>query len=202
MFLNAVLQKIQSTAHGTIGLAGGSTPIPLYTRMATEISGASYYITDERYVPITDAHSNAGTIRPLLGDDVHGFDTSLPIEDSLSVYAKEIAAIDPFDMIILGMGEDGHTVSLFPGSSTLDVTAITAHTPLEYSGDCDRLTISKEIVMNAKLLLLLLAGDSKHGALEELMKHEKTMQEFPTMMIHEHPNAHVFFSEEKYDTTT
>ena len=122
---------VAERAPRSIALSGGSTAEEGYAalaRRAVDWSDVEVYIGDERFVPVTHADSNEGMIRRTLFSDVsprilHSMATAGPTPDSAAnVYDALVRTRSPIDLIHLGLGPDGHTASLFPGSSTLDVT--------------------------------------------------------------------------------
>lgn len=122
----------------TVALAGGRTPRPLYERLARADRDAlpwgrvHVFWSDERYVPAEDPESNYRMARealldhvPIPGTNVHPFPTSLPTPDAAAcAYESSLRAFfrtpwPGFDLVLLGLGEDGHVGSLFPGSPAL-----------------------------------------------------------------------------------
>ena len=135
----------QSSSRLAVCLAGGSTPERLYRTLASEPFRSAlpwnrihWFWGDDRFVPQSDPRSNAGMVRRLLLDRVpareemiHAIPTDLEsVADAARVYEGELQRfygaerIDParplFDIVLMGMGRDGHTASLFPGHVQLD----------------------------------------------------------------------------------
>jgi 6-phosphogluconolactonase len=165
----------------SIALSGGSTPKPLYELLG----GASlrqkritWVVVDERYVPITDPQSNAGMIeRTLFADGIPPGHQLLRFKTELNdpaATAREFERewrelrLGDLDMVILGMGDDGHTASLFPGTSALDVEDRIAVEVFVPKLKMWRVTITKPVIRAAQLRIVLAAGESKREMLKQI----------------------------------
>ena len=175
---------------GTCALSGGSTPRKIYEALPS-LPKVEFFQVDERYVPITDDDSNhkliLNTINP---EKFHYFDTSLPIEDALEQYESELPE-EPFDVIILGIGPDGHTASIFPHSLALDEEGPVAYTTTDEFAVHDRLTLNFSVIMKAKKLIVLLKGPEKQKLLDKLTSGTESIDEFPAKKLLEHPNLDI-----------
>jgi 6-phosphogluconolactonase len=122
---------IENNGHASWVLAGGTSPLLAYKKLVAEYGDAldwskvTILIGDERMVPFTHEDSNWGTITKLFDKSSElskvtriAPDTSLSVEDAAAHYANEIGqvGITRFDLVWIGVGEDGHTLSLFPGN--------------------------------------------------------------------------------------
>jgi 6-phosphogluconolactonase len=160
-------------AGGHIVLTGGSTPQRAY-ELAAELepdwSGVELWWSDERCVPPDDENSNYGMTKRALLDHVsvgatHRMRGELGKEQGAELYEQELGALDRFDLILLGLGPDGHVASLFPDQPTLDETerrAIGAEAKLEPF--VDRITLTLPMLRSAREVLFLVAGKSKAEA--------------------------------------
>ena len=158
---------------GSVVLTGGTTPEHAYkeaAKRAPDWSKVDMWWGDERCVPPDDENSNyAMAKRALLGHisfgAVHRMRGELGKEQGAESYEQELGALERFDLILLGLGPDGHVASLFPDQPTLDETerrAIGAEAKLEPF--VDRITLTLPMLRSAGELLFLVAGESKSDA--------------------------------------
>ena len=175
-----ILRLNDSTLFFSIALAGGSTPELLYRLLATDYreqipwDKLVIFWGDERYVPHTHEKSNFRMVKEALLDHVSIPQSQvIPIptqptnpNDAAASYAislKENLALTDgkFDLILLGMGDDGHTASLFPGSPALEEmarTVVAAPAPVEPR---QRITLTYPVLNNARNVFFLVAGENK-----------------------------------------
>ncbi len=164
-----------------IALSGGSTPKPLYQALGKRklpFKKIALYQVDERYVPEENANSNQKMIKEALGTStvkqlkgVHFFNTKVPLSESLNQYEKILGKIPQkeFDIIVLGIGSDGHIASLFPSSKVLKTRHLVAHTQTEIFPVKDRLTITLPIILKSRNILILLKGKDKKSIMETII---------------------------------
>lgn len=190
-FITATVQFILSLNPKTVALSGGTTPEDIYEALSEkDCSDIEFYQVDERYVPYRDSASNCRMIRETLQKPLHYFDTTLPIKDALTKYEQELPL--QFDLVILGIGDDGHTASLFPYSPALTEHRRVAHTESEDSTPKDRLTLTFSPILNSKTILVLL--DNKPEILAELKSPSRLPKTFPALKLLSHPNLHIFYN--------
>jgi 6-phosphogluconolactonase len=169
-----------------LALAGGETPRGCYTRLASEPyktglpwDKAFVFWSDERRVPLTDAQSNFRMAKEALLDHVavpkdHVFPlqgTELP-----AALQKSDEGLPRFDLIHLGMGEDGHTASLFPGDPALDDRAealLAVHNASKPPPE--RFTFSLPLINAARAVLFLVAGEKKKDALKRVLARDQSL---------------------------
>lgn len=187
-----------------VGLSGGGTPKPIYELLGKrhiEWEKVKIFLTDERYISPGHPESNERMIRQTLlahakipGENICFPDTTLPIGECLSNYThglKEQWSEHLPDVIILGMGSDGHIASLFPPvpESLMDDTQLVAHTTTDHFAIHDRLTLTLNPIAAATTHLLLLKGDDKKRVLEEMLASPEHDTRWPAKRILEQPNV-------------
>lgn len=160
----------------TVALAGGSTPRAMYERLATasfDWSGVEIFFGDERCVPPDDPASNYAMAYRALLSKVDANVRRMPGETcDPGAYEQDLRAVfgegpPRFDLILLGLGEDGHTASLFPGDSALEerdrwVVAVER-------SDYRRLTMTLPVLSAAKVAMFVVTGEMKRSALRGLL---------------------------------
>ena len=177
-----ILQAIESTLKSRdechLMLAGGGTPLPVYSALTQEsLPWASLilYFGDERCVPPDHADSNYGAIMQALfpqgqppGLRVHRMRGEIEPAEA----AREYAALlpDSIDILLLGMGGDGHTASLFPGSPALDERALRVMPVIGSKPPPQRLTITPPVIKSAGRLLVMVEGAGKAEAVRRALE--------------------------------
>jgi 6-phosphogluconolactonase len=177
-----LVQRVQGGAR-TIALSGGSTPKPMYTMLGSSPMREqlaefpiTWVVVDERYVPIDDPESNAGMMqKTLFANGVSPAHRFLRFRTELNDPAATARAfeddwralnITQLDVVVLGIGDDGHTASLFPGTPVLDVEDRIASEVFVPRLDAWRVTITKPVIRAAALRLVLANGAKKKPILE------------------------------------
>jgi len=170
----------------TIALAGGSTPKPLYASLVeADIDWSKVHVFwgDERYVQPDHPDSNEGMARQawlnhinIPADNIHPMPTN-EAKPAMAATAHETAIYDvfqlapgevpAFDIILLGMGDDGHTASLFPQTEALAVCDRLV-TVGNKQGE-PRLTFTLPVLNNAQCIIFLVAGANKQDALQQVL---------------------------------
>jgi len=173
---SAAAERFVSLRPRTVALAGGSTPRPLYERLATcSFSWLETHIFfgDERCVPPGHEASNYRMAREALLSKVPATVHRMPGETcDAGAYEEELSKVfglglPQLDLVLLGLGEDGHTASLFPGDRALQVTD---HWVVQVQGpDYSRLTLTLPVLSAAKAVVFLVSGASKRAALQQLL---------------------------------
>lgn len=154
-------------------LAGGSTPLAVYDRLAEmeqiPWSRIRVYFGDERCVPTNSPENNAYTVLARLfpqgvpeGTHVYPMCAEMNPDAAASAYASILP--DKIDILLLGLGEDGHTASIFPGSAALDEEARLVMPVIGHKVPLQRLTITPPVIRNARFLLLMARGEEKADA--------------------------------------
>ena len=199
---------IKERGHAVLCLAGGGTPLPLYEALAKEDiewSKVTVLPGDDRIVPHDDDASNFKQLREIFAD-FEGI-TVLPItspdgdvEASLTVALKTLSDLwQPFSAVVLGLGNDMHTASLFPGAEALkdgiDMTnpsdaLVVVPNPLPPEAPYPRISLTAARLLRAQKLILAIKGDAKKEALQEALQIEDPMQA-PVMVILDNGTAQV-----------
>lgn len=178
---------------GDVALTGGSTPRRAYELAAAlepDWSRVGVWWGDERCVPPEDERSNFGMAKAALLDrldqppaGVHRMAGELGKEAGATQYERELAPLAAFDLVLLGLGPDGHVASLYPNQPTLDETArraIGAEAHLEPY--VDRITLTLPALRAAREVLFLVAGTEKADATARAFAGEPT-HEFPGSLV-------------------
>jgi 6-phosphogluconolactonase len=167
-------------AGGHVALTGGSTPRVAYERaagMRDDWSGVDFWFTDERCVPPDHEHSNFGMAdRALLsrvsGATVHRMRGELGPEDGAAAYENELDEFGPeaLDLILLGVGPDGHICSLFPGADALgerERRVVGVETP-GMAPLVSRITLTLPVVNAGSQIVFLVKGEDKADAMRRV----------------------------------
>jgi 6-phosphogluconolactonase len=162
----------------SLGLAGGSTPEATYKALRGRAAGwaqVDAWLSDERWVPPDHERSNGRLAALALLDHVDAnfhrptLSESMMPEDTAAYYEAELRSIHkdgPPDLVMLGLGEDGHTASLFPDTQAIDERQrwfVANHVP--QLGE-DRLTATLPLLWSARLLMVVVVGANKAVALK------------------------------------
>ncbi|NUP07334.1 MAG: 6-phosphogluconolactonase [Polyangiaceae bacterium] len=168
-----------SGERASVMLAGGTTPKIAYERLAklpVDFARIDFYFGDERAVPPDHADSNYRMARSALFDPAHVGNARVrrmagELAD-LESAARDYEALLPkrVDLLLLGMGEDGHTASLFPGSSAIGETSRLVLPVIGPKPPPKRLTITPPVIERAALVLVLATGASKADALTRALQ--------------------------------
>jgi 6-phosphogluconolactonase len=177
----------QARTGGSIVLTGGSTPRRAY-EIASELepdwSRAELWWGDERCVPPADERSNYALAKAALLDRleqqpaaVHRMQGELGRDAGTTEYERELAGIGVFDLVLVGLGPDGHVASLFPGFPALDVTgravvgSEAGHEPF-----VDRISLTLPRLCATRELLFLVSGEDKADAVSRALADEPSHQ--------------------------
>lgn len=154
-------------------LAGGTTPRRCYELLAG-LDGiawgrVSILFGDERCVPPFDPESNYAMAKQALLDrvapaSVYRMPAELGPEEGATAYAHVVALASPLDVVLLGVGEDGHTASLFPGHRALDAEGLTAGIRDSPKPPPERVTLTLKALRAARHVLILATGAGKAQA--------------------------------------
>ena len=194
-------EAIDERGRFVVALAGGSTPRTVYELLASEYgdtadlnwSRVHAFFGDERTVPPDHEDSNYRMARETLLDhvpigSVHRMRGELPPEKAAAAYEEELRSFfgeEPprFDLIMLGIGGDGHTASLFPETAALEVTDRLVVANQVPKLETERITLTIPVINAARAVAFLVAGDDKAEALREILEGEADPRIYPAKFV-------------------
>lgn len=191
--LDHARQAIAARDSFTLALAGGSTPKELYARLAAppfrsqlDWTRVRFFWGDERHVPPDHAASNYRMAHeallshlPISKEQVHRVPSELPeaqiVADQYeAVLRKQFDVSEPdvprFDFVLLGMGPDGHTASLFPGTQAVRETSRLVAAPWIEQFQACRVTLTPVLLNHARQVTFLICGDAKADTLHAVLE--------------------------------
>ncbi|MBU7004703.1 MAG: 6-phosphogluconolactonase [Theionarchaea archaeon] len=187
MVILAARRTISDRGKFALALSGGTTPEPLYRTLADSPinwTAVELYMVDERFVGLDHPESNFGMVWNILVKKVPipaGQVFPIPTELSSSMESaeaydeilQESMGSDPwpgFDLIVLGMGSDGHTASLFPGNPEIESTdlVVATNAPAGYLTS-QRVTITLRAINSSRDVIFLVTGRDKKSAVESIL---------------------------------
>ena len=181
----AVAWQVASQPNSTIGLAGGSTPRTTYGLLRDaklDWSGVTLWLGDERWVPNHHDDANTRMVRDALGPA--GDRLVVPnhsLDDPHSSAADYTARVLPHmsdgraDLVLLGMGDDGHTASLFPGTAALDETTPGFVASWIEDKSAWRLTATLPLLCQAHAVVFIVTGEDKADMLHRILGHHEPL---------------------------
>ena len=183
----AFAQLVTERRPRSIALSGGGTARDCYRAVAHQLldcSDTAFFLGDERWVPVTDPESNEGMARAEWLDaaapaSVNSLvDAAGPglvdIDAAARAYEDLLRARPPLDLVHLGLGPDGHTASLFPGSPALDVTERWVIATGDDAHPHPRLTLTFPAIAAARRVVVTVAGVGKRDALARVRAGDRT----------------------------
>lgn len=216
-FALQLLSWVNATPEDTfhLSLSGGRTPSLLFSILAAKYSQEVFWKKihfwwgDERMVAQGDPESNFGIVNKLLfwkigqsSNQIHRIKGEDDPADEAKRYSLEIKSFVPmindwpeFDLIILGLGDDGHTASIFPNQMQLleseEITGIAFH---PVTGQT-RITLTGKVINNAKRVAFLISGASKANIFNKIIRYAENSSVFPASHIHPKGELHWFGDE-------
>jgi 6-phosphogluconolactonase len=196
-------QSIAKNGKASFALSGGNTPRPTYERLAREASidwtKVDVFFIDERAVPATSDRSNYLMVKKTLLDpakipaeNIHRMpgeatDLAEAARDYERVLRERVPAdadgLPAIDVGVLGVGDDGHTASLFPGEPTVDVTDRLVAAAGSHAGLEPRLTLTVPAIERIRHVFLLVEGASKRPALERVWAVQGDVHATPARIV-------------------
>lgn len=199
---NYIQQVLAKQDRFTFVLSGGSTPKALYALLAEPPYKESipweklhFFWGDERAVPFEDSRNNAKMCYdelldkvPVKAENIHIMRTDITPGESAAEYENIVKTYfdgseTTFDFVLLGMGDDGHTLSLFPGTQVIHEQQALATSFFLQAQDMYRITLTAPVVNNAACVAFLAAGSGKAEVLRQVLKGEKNIDLYPSQII-------------------
>jgi 6-phosphogluconolactonase len=198
-YIDAVLENQDRF---TLVLSGGSTPKLLYRILAASPYKESipwekihFFWGDERAVSYEDERNNAKMCYeellnhvPVLADHIHVMRTDVAVESSVAEYNQILDTYFPegersFDLVLLGMGDDGHTLSLFPGTKVIHEASQDTFAFYLPAQEMHRITLTAPIVNRAAQVVFLAAGAGKAETLKHVLEGTIDLDTYPSQII-------------------
>ena len=204
LFIETSAQAILGRGRFLVALSGGNTPAELYKLLAQspykeQIDWPRVHVFwgDERCVPIEDSENSYRQAYdvllshvPIPAENIHRVKSDLEPAEAAKDYAnilKRFAspALDwpRFDLVLLGMGEDGHTASLFPGSDVNISTPTLAVTAQYQNRPANRATLTPLVLNSARRIIFLVSGESKAQTLANVLYGGYDPKQLPAQRI-------------------
>ena len=206
--LSLARESIAARGVFTLALSGGSTPKKLYALLASDPAFREFpwaktqlFFGDERHVPPDDKDSNflmtkstlltsglvpEANLHRVRAELADAADSATQYEEEMRAFFTDDKCLDGFprfDAVLLGMGPDGHTASLFPGSKGLDETKRWVISNWVEKFKTDRITFTFPVLDAARKVLLLVAGADKTDMLHEIFVTRKGEAAYPVQRV-------------------
>jgi 6-phosphogluconolactonase len=205
-FLKSVAEAVAQKGAFTVALAGGSTPKALYSQLADEPLRSQipweklhFFFGDERHAPPDGAESNfrmanealfsKGAIKPeqitrIKGEYADTEKAALEYEQALRAYFKlKVGEYPRFDLVLLGMGEEGHTLSLFPGTKALHTTDRIVVRNWVGKLYTERITLTATAANHASRVIFMVTRADKAPALKAVLEGPYEPEQLPAQLI-------------------
>lgn len=202
IFTAEAIAAVRERGRFVVALSGGLTPRRMYQELAAwplreRVPWGQVHVFwgDDRCVPPTDPRSNAGQARRLLldhvpvpRDQIHPMRCETSPHEAARRYEAELRIFFAgrrarFDLVLLGLGDDGHTASLFPGSPALDEFrrwALDVYVP---GHDVRRMTLTTQIINQAALVVFMVSGSAKARTLQAVLEGPRDERRLPAQLI-------------------
>lgn len=193
---------IEQKGSFTWALSGGNTPLALYKLLATEsyqkkLDWKNIFVfwSDERYIPFQSPENNSQQTKiamldhiPIPQENIFTIPVNLPVKKAAKHYEQTLKQFfkteqPVFDLILLGMGSDGHTASLFPNTEILKEKNALIKNCYVDAVYMERISFTAPLINNAKKILFLISGAEKAAALQKVLSPKKQPQLFPAQLI-------------------
>ena len=198
-------EAVAQRARFTIVLSGGSTPKSLYNLLATNARTALpwdrmfFFWGDERHVPPTDPDSNygmadetllskipvpAGNVFRIKAENPDAAAVAEAYEQTiLKFFQLKSGEVPNFDLILLGMGPDGHTASLFPGTTALQEKSHLVVANWVEKMKTHRITLTLPVLNAARCVTFLVSGTDKASVLRAVLEEDVPAEQYPSKLV-------------------
>jgi 6-phosphogluconolactonase len=203
--VQATKNAVAARGRFTIALSGGSTPKSLYNLLATNAKSMLpwdrmfFFWGDERHVPPTDAESNyrmveeimlskipvaAGNVFRVAAENPDAAAAAEAYEQTIKkFFGLESGQFPRFDLILLGMGPDGHTASLFPGTAALQEKSRLVVANWVEKFKASRITFTLPVLNAARSVAFLVSGTDKAEALKNVLEGDAPGEQYPSKLV-------------------
>lgn len=203
-FIDQANAALQTKGRFNVALSGGNSPKEVYKRLSsdqyrdkTDWNSVFFFFGDERYVPSDNPQSNARMAQEILfdplgipADHIFKVDTSLPADEAADQYAKTIKnQLDSaltFDLVMLGLGDNVHTASLFPNTPVLDDDHPTVRSVFIPEQDTYRISFTAPLINRAHQIAFLVYGSGKAPAVSSVFDGYYDPHRYPAQLIKAH----------------
>ncbi len=216
LIASKIKQKENISEPFNLAISGGNTPNILFGMLAEEFADKiawdtlRLYWVDERCVDPNDQESNFGNVYRILLKNVPIPQENIfnmkgdnePVVEVLryqNILKKELPeknGLPVFDLVLLGMGDDGHTASIFPDNMELIHSPETVATATHPQTGQERITLTGDVICNAEQVIFIITGHSKAEILEEIMQEKGNFERYPAYYILTSCNAELYLDDE------
>ena len=202
-------QSIANGVTATVCLSGGSTPKLLFKTLAQDHADADwsplhFFWGDERCVPADSQDSNYGEAARLCLNqanipvgNIHTVDTSLDPDAAAAAYQQQIeavvekdsAGVPRFDLMVLGMGDDGHTASIFPHQMELLASEKICDVATHPVSGQKRVTMTGQVISASREICFLITGANKADVLAQILNDQPGSEQYPTRHFSDLPTT-------------
>lgn len=208
--------SITSRGEFNVVLSGGNSPELLYEKLASieyrsqlDWSKVNFFFGDERHVPANDPRNNANMVRRVLfeplnieASKIFAIDTSLPPDDAANKYTEQITSHfkgkeSQFDLILLGLGDNAHTASLFPHTDVLNEKSASVQSVFLKEQNAYRITMTAPLINQARNIAFLVYGHVKAEAVHHVLEDDYDPELYPAQLIKsEKDNLQMYLDDE------
>lgn len=203
LFYSEYHQKKERGEELFVALSGGNTPKIIFKLLADKYAdkidwkSIHFFWGDERMVPADSPESNFGVAKQILFDkisipeaNIHFIRGEEEHEKEAARYACDISSYVPsldalprFDILMLGMGDDGHTLSIFPNQIYLMKSHNICDIAVHPKNGQTRITLTGKVANNAKNIVFLVTGENKAEVLKTIINKENDYEKYPSALI-------------------